>query len=72
EQHIEPVLEPLRDQVLYLKHNLNARAVAALRNELDGIQTDVRRLVRELEQAVDEADRFIRQMEPAGQAAKQS
>ena len=31
EQRIEPVLEPLRDQVLYLKHNLNARALAATR-----------------------------------------
>ena len=30
EQRIDPVLKPLRDQVLYLKHNLNARALAAI------------------------------------------
>jgi chromosome segregation ATPase len=63
EAKIEPVLTPLRDQVLYLKHNLNARAVAALRNELSNVQADVSRLVQELENAVDEADRFIAAME---------
>ena len=34
EQRIDPVLKPLRDQVLYLKHNLNARALAAIKGEL--------------------------------------
>lgn len=63
EKKIEPVLTPLRDQVLYLKHNLNARAVAALRNELAEVQGDVARLVKELEKAVDEADRFISDLE---------
>lgn len=63
EQKIDPVLIPLRDQVLYLKHNLNARAVASLRNELTQIQSDVARLVNELERAVDEADRFIAALE---------
>lgn len=63
EKKIEPVLTPLRDQVLYLKHNLNARAVAALRNELSDVQNDVARLVQELEKAVDEADRFIADLE---------
>lgn len=63
EKKIEPVLTPLRDQVLYLKHNLNARAVAALRNELSDVRNDVARLVQELEKAVDEADRFIADLE---------
>ena len=63
EAKIEPVLEPLRDQVLYMKHNLNAMAVAALRQELDGIRSDVSSLIKELEQAVAEADDFIRTME---------
>lgn len=63
ERKIEPVLTPLRDQVLYLKHNLNARAVAALRNELTEVQGDVASLVAELERAVDEADRFISDLE---------
>ncbi|MBN2644843.1 MAG: DUF2959 domain-containing protein [Desulfuromonadaceae bacterium] len=63
EEKITPVLTPLRDQVLYLKHNLNARAVSALRNELRSVETDVASLIKDLEQAVAEADRFIRQLE---------
>ncbi len=63
EAKIEPVLVPLRDQVLYLKHNLNARAVAALKNELSSVQNDVARLVKELEKAVNEADKFISELE---------
>ena len=63
EAKIEPVLIPLRDQVLYLKHNLNARAVAALSSELRQVRSDVASLVKELESAVDEADAFIRTLE---------
>ncbi|WP_394713859.1 DUF2959 domain-containing protein [uncultured Desulfuromonas sp.] len=63
EAKIEPVLVPLRDQVLYLKHNLNARAVNALSQELVQVRSDVASLLHELEVAVDEADRFIRTLE---------
>jgi len=63
EAKIEPVLVPLRDQVLYLKHNLNARAVSALSSELHQVRSDVASLLHELEAAVDEADRFIRTLE---------
>lgn len=62
ESRIEPVLEPLRDQVLYLKHNLNARAIGALRGELTTINREVDALVAAMEQSIAEADRFIRQM----------
>jgi len=63
EAKIEPVLVPLRDQVLYLKHNLNARTVNALSQELVQVRSDVASLLHELEVAVDEADRFIRTLE---------
>ena len=59
EAKIDPVLNPLRDQVLFLKHNLNARAVASLQGELVKIETDVSRLIRDMEAAMQEADRFI-------------
>lgn len=62
EKRIEPVLTPMRDQVLYLKHNLNARAIGALRGELGTINRDVDALVAAMEQSIREADRFIRQM----------
>lgn len=59
ESRIEPVLVPLRDQVLYLKHQLNAKAIAALEGELGTIEIDTAALISELETAIAEADRFI-------------
>lgn len=59
ESKLEPALIPLRDQVLYMKHNLNARAIAGLSDELDGVQTNVDALVRDIESAVTQADAFV-------------
>ena len=59
ESKIEPVLAVFRDQVLYLKHNLNARALASLQDESAQIETDVNRLIQDLAAAIAEADRFI-------------
>jgi len=63
EQHIDPVLKPLRDQVLYLKHNLNARALAAMKGELVKVDAQVDRLVRDMNRSIAEADKFIQAME---------
>ena len=63
EAKIEPVLTPLRDQVLYLKHNLNAQAIASLQSELGRVEGDVSKLVREMEASIKEADIFIRRMD---------
>ncbi|MBU2099119.1 MAG: DUF2959 domain-containing protein [Gammaproteobacteria bacterium] len=62
EATLDPVLDNLRDNVLYLKHNLNARAIASLRGELDTINTDVDRLITAMEAAIAESDRFIAEM----------
>jgi len=59
ESKLEPALAPLRDQVLFMKHNLNARAIAGLSGELTSVQANVDRLVRDMETAIAEADRFI-------------
>jgi hypothetical protein len=63
EQRIDPVLRPLRDQVLYLKHNLNARALAAIKGELVKVDVQVDRLVRDMNRSIAEADKFIQAME---------
>lgn len=63
ERSMEPVLESFEDQVLALKHNLNARAIGALRNELGDIERDTARLIAEMQKAIDEADAFIRSMD---------
>ncbi len=59
EAKLEPVLVPLRDQVLYMKHNLNAKAIAGLSDELISVQTNVNRLVRDMDVAIAKADKFI-------------
>lgn len=62
EKSVHPVLDSLRDQVYYLKHNLNARAVAALRGELSIIDADVTRLVFQMQNSINEANAFIQAM----------
>jgi len=59
---VEPVLMAFRDHVLYLKHNLNAKAIASLQSELDTIETDVASLIDEMNSSIAEAEAFIKQM----------
>ena len=63
ERSMEPVLEAFHDQVLFLKHNLNARAIGALRNELDSIERDTAKLIAQMQKAIAEANAFIDSME---------
>jgi len=63
EQRIDPVLNPLRDQVLYLKHNLNARALTAIKGELVKVDAQVDQLVKDMNRSIAEADTFIQSME---------
>lgn len=63
EQRMQPVLSALNDNVLYLKHNLNARAVGALKGEFAGIQQNIDRLINEMQRSIQESDTFILAME---------
>jgi hypothetical protein len=60
---IEPILRPLRDRVLFLKHNLNARALGSLTRELDTVRTGVDELVADMQRSIADADAFIAAME---------
>jgi len=62
ERSIKPVLATLQDHVLYLKHNLNARAINAIRGEADTIDTHVQHLINDMQRAINEADRFLAQL----------
>lgn len=62
EDSMQPVLTSMRDHVLYLKHNLNAQAIASLQGELASIESDVADLVRDMETSIAEAQRFIDEM----------
>jgi hypothetical protein len=63
EKRMPPVLNALQDNVLYLKHNLNARAVGSLKSEYRGIKNNIDLLIRDMEKAIADSDRFIKQME---------
>jgi hypothetical protein len=62
ERAMQPVLAKFQDQVLMLKHNLNARAVGSLRNELTSIEQQTASLMKEMERAIAEANKFIDNM----------
>jgi len=59
EQRMQPVLSALKDNVLYLKHNLNAQAVAALKVEFSQIDRDIDVLIAEVRKAIASSDAFI-------------
>jgi len=59
EKSLTPVLNTLRDNTLYLKHNLNAQAIASLKGEANSIRSDVNRLVADMDAAIAASDKFI-------------
>ena len=63
EAKMDPVLAVFKDQVLYLKHNLNAEAISSLKGELGNIQSDVSTLIASMNKSISEADAFIKTIE---------
>ena len=59
---MDPVLVAFHDQVLFLKHNLNARAISSLQTELVSVEAEVDALIRDMEASIKEADAFINAM----------
>ena len=59
ESKMPPVLRVLQDNVLYLKHNLNAKAVGAISGEFSLLQQDVDQLVQEMNRAIADSNQFI-------------
>jgi hypothetical protein len=63
EDRMEPVLSDFHDHVTFLKHNLNAQAIASLRGEFTEIEADVAQLIRDMERSIAEADEFLGTLE---------
>ena len=63
EDRMDPVLQAFEDQVLFLKHNLNAQAIGALENELVRIRSDVDSLIHNMERAIAESEAFIQRFQ---------
>ena len=55
-----PVLAKLKDYTLYLKHNLNAKAVGSLGGEVMSIEKEVAALIDDMNISIREADNFIK------------
>ena len=62
ESKMRSVLASFNDQVLILKHNLNARALEAMKGNADQIEAQTTELIREMEKAIAEANAFVQQL----------
>jgi len=62
EASMGPVLTLFNDQVLFLRHNLNARAIGTLDSELRTIELATSSAIRDMERSIEEASRFIQSM----------
>jgi DNA repair ATPase RecN len=63
ESKMKPVLDIFADQVLFLKHNLNANAISSLKSSVVDLESDVESLVKELEKSINDAQMFIKSMQ---------
>ncbi len=54
-----PVLATLKDHSLFLKHNLNAQAIGALKGEYQGLKQDIELLIAEMNRAIENSQSFV-------------
>lgn len=62
DKSMDPVLAAFKDRVLFLKHNLNARALDSLKGEALTVQGDVSHLVNNMKASINQSDLFIKDM----------
>jgi len=63
ERSMTPVLAQFKDYVLYLKHNLNAQAIASLKGTAASIQADIGNLIAQMNQSIAKADDFVKTLQ---------
>ncbi len=63
ESKMAPVLSALKDNSLFLKHNLNAKAIGALQGEMVSIEKDVSALIKDMNIAIEQSQKFIDMLE---------
>lgn len=63
ESKMPPVLTAMKDNMLYLKHNLNAQAISAIKDEFISLQTDISGLIKEMNKSINESTKFIATIE---------
>jgi hypothetical protein len=62
ETRMAPVLAAFQDQVLYLKHNLNAQAIASLDKEFVTVTMNIAGLIAAMEKSISEAEAFMKSL----------
>ncbi|KZN53465.1 DUF2959 domain-containing protein [Pseudoalteromonas luteoviolacea] len=62
EAKMQPVLDSMKDNVLYLKHNLNAQAIAAIKGEFTNLKRDIQSLISDMNRSIADSTSFIEQM----------
>ncbi len=62
ESKMDPVLAAFSDQVLFLKHNLNAQAIASLEGTVGQLEGQINQLIADMNASIAEADSFISDM----------
>ncbi len=63
ESSMSPVLRSFRDNVLFLKHNLNAQAIGSLRMEFKNLKGEINRLITQMNTAIETSNSFISNLE---------
>lgn len=64
EQSMQPVLKTFRNNVLFLKHNLNAQAVGSLKGTFNNLESDIDRLIEQMNRSIERSNQFIAEMQP--------
>ncbi|HIP82060.1 MAG TPA: DUF2959 domain-containing protein, partial [Desulfocapsa sulfexigens] len=59
EQTMEPVLRIFHDNVLFMKHNLNAQAIGSLQSEFANLEGQISELIKSMNIAIESSDKFI-------------
>lgn len=62
EATMEPVLLSFHDNVLFLKHNLNAQAIGSLKGEFGSLKDDIDTLIDQMNRAIASSDTFIKDL----------
>jgi len=62
QKRIDPVLRVLQDNTLFLKHNLNARAISSISSEVLTVESKVALLIQQMEASIRESENFINDM----------
>ena len=65
EKSMTPVLNTFRDNVLFLKHNLNAQAIGSLKAEFNTLKTQIDGLIQNMNHAIERSNRFIEDIHSA-------